>query len=265
MHLNPHLVAFLRLFLALLPFLFTTRPRPFSTTICLHLLGIGVVQYGLMFVPYILSYRYLEAHQVALLAASTPIYVTLFNDFFERKFNPAGLAAACLSLVGAGIILYQPSKAALLLSGFLLIETANLCFAFGQIIYRNFRKRHSHLHDKNLFGMIFLGSLLVPALSTSLFSGWSGIRSIGLTEGLCLLYLGPIASGLAFFFWNKGAVLVHSGTLAVLNNLKIPLAVFVSFFIFKETASLRRLILGSVVIGIALYLSEGRKSKTASS
>jgi len=50
-----------------------------------------------------------------------------------------------------------------------------------------------------------------------------------------LLYLGAIASGLAFFLRNLGATRVATGALAVLNNLKVPLTVACSLLFFGGT------------------------------
>ena len=71
-----------------------------------------------------------------------------------------------------------------------------------------------------------------------------------------MLYLGAIASGLAFFLWNLGATRVGTGTLAVLNNLKVPLTVAVSLLFFGEQADVFRLSLSFALFGVALWLAE---------
>ena len=58
---------------------------------------------------------------------------------------------------------------------------------------------------------------------------------------LVLLYLGLLASGVGFFLWNVGATRVSAGTLAVFNNVKIPLAVVVSLLFFAEQTDWLRL------------------------
>ena len=73
---------------------------------------------------------------------------------------------------------------------------------------------------------------------------------------MVLLYLGLIASGLCFFLWNIGARKASVGSLAVMNNVKIPLAVAVSLLVFGETANLTDLLLGGGIIVGALYISE---------
>src|SRR3972149_6330006 len=74
----------------------------------------------------------------------------------------------------------------------------------------------------------------VPALITT---PWQSLALTG-QQVLTLIYLGAVASGLGFFLWNVGARKVNGGTLAVFNDLKIPLAVAVSFIFFGEKASL---------------------------
>jgi drug/metabolite transporter (DMT)-like permease len=65
-----------------------------------------------------------------------------------------------------------------------------------------------------------------------------------------------IASGVGFFLWNYGARRVNAGTLAVFNNLKVPLAVAVSLIFFGESADPLRLALGGGIVLAALFLNE---------
>jgi drug/metabolite transporter (DMT)-like permease len=72
---------------------------------------------------------------------------------------------------------------------------------------------------------------------------------------LVLLYLGLLASGLGFFLWNIGVTRVAAGTLAVFNNVKIPLAVLVSLLFFAEQTELLRLVMGGALIMLALAMN----------
>ena len=74
----------------------------------------------------------------------------------------------------------------------------------------------------------------------------------GYLQWAVLAYLGIVASGLCFFLWNRGARLVSAGQLAVMNNLKIPLAVAVSLFVFREPANLYTFFAGTLLVGVAL-------------
>ncbi|MFZ6018697.1 MAG: EamA family transporter, partial [Chloroflexota bacterium] len=53
-----------------------------------------------------------------------------------------------------------------------------------------------------------------------------------------------------------GARKVNAGTLAIFNDLKIPLAVAISLAFFGEQADLPRLLIGGAVVLAALALNE---------
>jgi drug/metabolite transporter (DMT)-like permease len=66
---------------------------------------------------------------------------------------------------------------------------------------------------------------------------------------------------MGFFLWNIGSSQVSAGTLAVMNNLKVPLAVIVSLLCFGERADLLRLGAGGGAILLALYLNARSKTR----
>ena len=68
-----------------------------------------------------------------------------------------------------------------------------------------------------------------------------------------------LASGVGFFLWNVGATRVRSGTLAVMNNAKVPLAVVVSLAFFGEQAPLPWLAASLLTMGVAVWLAENTK------
>jgi drug/metabolite transporter (DMT)-like permease len=73
---------------------------------------------------------------------------------------------------------------------------------------------------------------------------------------LTLLYLGIIPSGIGFFLWNYGAKLTNIGSLAIFNNIKIPLGISVSILFFEETANFWNLFIGGLLVTIALVINE---------
>ncbi|MGC4074440.1 MAG: EamA family transporter [Nibricoccus sp.] len=76
------------------------------------------------------------------------------------------------------------------------------------------------------------------------------------TQAYTLLYLGVLASGVCFFWWNLGATKVNAGTLAVFNNAKVPLGVACSLLFFGETADLPRLAVGGALLIAAVAVAE---------
>lgn len=261
--LDANCISFLRIALALPIFLPFLRLKGLSVFRVLTLLGIGAIQYGLMYLCVIRAYQYLQAYQVALFTTFTPIYVTLLNDAFSGKFRPFSLFTAVLALIGAASIYYKSNADLLLIGkGFLLVQGSDLCFAFGQVAYKRFREQNPQLEDKSIYAWLFIGALLVTGMSTHYFGAWGTLSALSLTQIGVLVYLGMVATGLCFFWWNKGATKVAVSTLAVFNNLKIPLGVLASLLIFQEKADYFRVGLALGIIMLALVLAQFGDKKT---
>jgi drug/metabolite transporter (DMT)-like permease len=242
-----------RLGLALLVFLPFLRLRGLAPRTAFALAGIGAVQFGLMYLAYNESFRFLAAHEVALLTLTTPVFVTLLADAFDRTLRIRALLAAFLSVLGGAAIVVKTAPTAGTATGVVLIQLSNLAFALGQILYRRLRAKQPALRDRDVFALLYAGAFVVALAAT-----FTRDISVDLTTPklLILLYLGLIASGLGFFLWNLGATRVTAGTLATLNNAKIPLAVAVSLVVFGESADLPRLALSATLMGAAVWLAE---------
>lgn len=251
--LDASVVAAIRLLLAWLVFLPFSRLRQCRPRLLIGLLIIGAIQYGVMYMAYTESFHYLQAYQVALFTIFTPIYVTVINDLFSKQFHQRFFIAATLAVIGTAIILYRDLHHDEFRTGFLLLQLANFCFAFGQVAYTRLM-RHTHVGDLQVFSWLYLGALLstLPMLWSR---GQWHLPSLSLNELSALLYLGVLASGLCFFWWNFGARKVNAGTLAVCNNLKIPLAIACSALVFGETVNWQQLAIGSAILLLAFTLN----------
>jgi drug/metabolite transporter (DMT)-like permease len=137
------------------------------------------------------------------------------------------------------------------------MQSSNLCFAFGQFAYRRVRARTSGIGDRQLFGLLYLGALAVTIATSLLTDAWPAFHP-NQQQWLVLAYLGVVASGLCFFWWNLGATRVSAATLAVFNNAKVPLAVACSLLFFGENTNLPRLLIGGVLLIAAIALAEKR-------
>ena len=248
--LPPAWLAMVRLAIAAAVFLPFARRIPLRTGAAL--LAVGGVQFGLMSLAYMNSFRFLKSHEVALFTVMTPVYVAVINDLIRRTFNGANLLAAALAVAGAGIILWKGVTSPAPLVGFLLVESSNLCFAAGQLAYREVMGRCPvQLPDRSAFFWLFLGGLIALMPLGLHDAATAAPRPTGL-QLAALAYLGTLVSGVSYFLWNSGARRVPAGALAVMNNLKIPLGVAVSLAVFGERTSLPGLLAGGVLIGAAL-------------
>ncbi len=253
--LDSNFVAFCRMLISLLIFLPFLKLTKFKWKFNLKLAMIGALQFGIMYITYIAAFKSLKAYEVALFTIFTPIYVTLIEDALQKKFNPLYLLTAAAAVGGTWIIQGQGILSQGVISGFLLVQVSNLCFAFGQIAYRRIMAQESGAKDIEVFGFLYLGAAIFTLASTLVFVPISSI-SLTTRQAWTLIYLGAVASGISFFLWNIGARKVNTGALAIFNNLKIPLAVAVSLLVFKEQTNLSNLLIGGGIVIAALILNE---------
>jgi drug/metabolite transporter (DMT)-like permease len=243
-----------RLALAFIVFLPFVRLRGVAPRTGLALVGIGAVQFGLMYLALNESYRYLQAYEVVLFTLTTPVIVTLLADALDRTFRLRALLAALLSIAGAALVALKSTDLKPTLAGLLLIQVSNAAFAIGQVLYRRLRHQHPDLKDSKIFGLLHGGALLV-AVGALLLK----LDSINLVltsrQVATLAYLGILASGVCFFLWNVGATRVSPGTLAVMNNAKVPLGVACSLIFFGEQAHYPALLASLAVMAAAVWLA----------
>jgi carboxylate/amino acid/amine transporter len=254
-NVDSNLVAFIRLGISFLVFLPFLKLNNLSKKLFVQFLFIGIVQYGLMYVSYIYAYQFLEAYQIAVLTIFTPIFVVLIYDFWQREIKSIHFTTAMLAVVGAGIIIYSNKAIPEIWKGILLVQISNFCFAFGQVYYKNIMKKNMHLKSVQIISILYLGAVFITGIFSLTFTDFHSV-SITTNQWLSLIYLGIIASGIGFFLWNIGVTKVEAGSLAILNNLKIPLAVIFAFIMLGESIDLIRLTIGSVIILSALIFSE---------
>ena len=252
--LDSNFVSFARLALSFLIFIPFLRTKNISLNLSGKLIAIGALQYGVMYLSYIFSYQFLKSYEVALFTIFTPLYISIINDIFEKRFNKLHFIKALIAITGAAVITYNGSESENLIKGFLIIQVSNLAFGSGQIIYKK-TLRNIEVEDKNIFAFLYLGAVILTAVFSGIFTDYSTLV-LKNEQIYTLLYLGIVASGLGFFLWNFAARRTDTGTLAVSNNIVIPVAVLVSLIIFGETVDIIRLLIGGSIITFALFFGK---------
>ncbi|MDX1458509.1 MAG: EamA family transporter [Marinobacter sp.] len=243
-----------RVVLGALVFLPMLRWRGVPAGLRVGTLAVGALQFGVTYLCLYRSFSYLSVPEVLLFTIFTPLYVTLIDDAFYRRFSPVALLAAAVATLGAGIIRYDGLSEDYLL-GFGLLQVANFTFAAGQVGYKHLMLRYAgQFAARSTFGYFFLGALLIALPSFLIFGDAGRLPSTGLQWGI-LAWLGLMASGLGLFLWNRGACQVDAGTLAVMNNALVPAGLLVNLLIWSRDADLTRLAIGGVVIAGSLWLN----------
>jgi len=261
---DPFVVAFLRLAVSCLVFLPWLRPTRLAPALRRRCLAWGAIQFGLMYVLYTAAFRDLTAAAVAVLTVLTPLYVALLDDARARRVHRRRLAAAALAVVGAVVVVWRGGGEAPAWRGALLVQGANLCFAAGQLAYRDLARREPGAGrtpaagpaEATLTAWMYLGATACTGLLALLLADPARVAPLRAPGAWsALLYLGLLPTALGFHLWNRGAARVTAGLLAVANNLKVPLGVLVAWLVFGETAARGRTAVGLVLVLTALVLA----------
>jgi len=264
--IDPDLLAAARLGLAAIafaPLLWRCEARTATKTSPskrLRLAGIGALQYGVMYVLVHRAYRHLAGHEVALLTITTPIFVVMVEAVLSRRamrraWGAAGVAVAAALVLRADAVRGTDTSGDFWI-GFALVQGANLAWAAGQVLYRRVEPETGRAGAR--FGWLFLGGFAV-AVTWALLHVDASALELSTDELGVIAYLGLVPSGLAFYLWNRGATRVDVGRLAVMNNLKIPLAIAVALLPpFSESADLPRLAVSFALLLVALGLASRR-------
>jgi carboxylate/amino acid/amine transporter len=252
MDLDKYFLVFIRAALAALLFLPFTKFRGVPLILQLQLMLIGAVQIGIMYLFLYHSYQFLSVPEILLFTIFTPFYVTLAYDILARSFHFLYLISAGVAVLGAFIIRYDNVNNDFL-AGFLLIQAANICFAAGQSAYKYVLKNRQNFDQKEIFGYFYFGAALVTSIAFFALGDFEKITPSPL-QWVILFWLGLAASGVGYFLWNKGAVMVDAGVLGIMNNALIPAGLIVNIAIWGKVENYTTLTIGTSVILFSLYL-----------
>ena len=253
-HVDSYFAVLVRVVLAGLVFIPLTRWRQVEPGFMRGMLLIGALQFGITYVCLYLSFRVLTVPEVLLFTILTPLHVTLIEDALNRRFNPWALVAAMVAVSGAAVIRFDNISGDFF-KGFLLLQLANFTYAAGQVLYRRLVARYpTELPHYRRFGFFYLGALAVVLPAFLAFGKADFLPDAPLQWGV-LVFLGLVSTALGMYWWNKGACLVTGGTLAVMNNLHVPVGLLLNLLIWNQHEPLGRLFLGAGVILLAVWIS----------
>ncbi|HIG87472.1 MAG TPA: hypothetical protein EYQ25_10550 [Planctomycetes bacterium] len=228
-----------------------TRPRT-------SWLLVGAIQFGVCYGAYLRAYQFLPGHAIALLTSTTPLWVLILNRQ-GHLWRGRSLLAVVLAVSGAillSIADLDPDPDWWI--GVAWTQLANLAFAYGQLRWRAAGNHERQQPMATHAWMLLAGALVLTPLALMDFPGrLDQIDGKGIGA---LLYLGIGATGLGFYLWNEGARQVSVSRLAVMNNLKAPLAALVAVWVFGEEAAPLPLALSMLCLLAAMHFSTTRHS-----
>lgn len=217
------------------------------------LMAIGAVQIGVMYWFLFHAYGYLSVPELLLFTIFTPLYVTLIDEvLIGRRHVPGRFWLGAALAVGGAAVIRFGSVSPDFLTGFALVQGANLCFAAGQVAYKRLELGDT-VSQIQTFGLFFVGAALVAGLGVVLFADHSRWPDSALQWGV-LLWLGLGASGLGYLGWNLGAKRVNTGQLAAMNNMLIPAGILVNFIFWNRDVDWLRLLIGGAIIAAGVWV-----------
>jgi len=243
-----------RVILACIVFLPLTSWRGVAPGFIAGVTLVGALQFGVTYICLYLSFNVLTVAEVLLFTVLTPLHVTLIDDAINRRLNPWALVAAAVAVFGAGLIRYDGVSSDFL-GGFLLMQLANFTFAAGQVGYKHLAQRYpSDVPLYRRFGYFFLGALMIVLPAWLAFGNFENLPTTTSQWGV-LIWMGVLATALGQFCWNKGATLVDAGTLAVMNNMAVPVGLVLNLLFWGTEANLLLLTLGGLIILASLQIN----------
>ena len=246
-------LSFFRTLIALLVFIPFIDTK-ISKKHMLFMILIGAVQIGIMYLMYLNAFYFTSVSKILLFTITTPLYVTFIADLVEKKFRSFFLMLSIVSIVGASFLRFT-SPAQNDLIGFFLIQGANFCFALGQVLYKYFEKWTGRTpNGMSDFAYFYIGALIFTTIGF-LSSDVKTPLPNDIATWLLIVWMGVGASGLGFYFWDKGSLFVSSGTLAVMNNLVIPLGLMVEILFFGQALNSETYLIGTLIIVVSILVS----------
>ena len=251
--LDSYFAVLVRVALASLIFIPFTNFR-LANHFKLKIMGIGIIQIGLMYIFFYKSFLFLSVPEVLLFTIFTPVYVTVIYDLLKGRFNPLYVVTAAIAVAGAWVIKSAQVNPGFF-TGFLMVQGANITFALGQVLYKKLLEdpELKDIRQSTIFGYFHFGALLISLAAFLLFGNMDKITPTP-TQWAVLLWLGIVASGLGYFLWNRGATQVDSGILAIMNNAVVPLGLIVNLVLWGRSIDYTALLIGGGLILAALWL-----------
>ncbi|UCJ16698.1 DMT family transporter [Pseudomonas sp. MM211] len=261
--LSPVLLASLRFILAalvLVAFLALSKrgfvPMSLGQAVQVTLLGlVGIYAYNLFFFS---GLSYIDASRASLIVASNPALMAICGYlFFRERISTVQMAGIALCLLGAGVVIFARAPQGLASVqghwlGDALIFGCVLSWVVYSVFCRSVVQAIGALHT--VCYSVIAGAVMLSA--TALFMGEmnsAALRSLSVTDALCLAYLGVLGSAAAYVMYYDAIQRIgatRAGTFIALNPLT---AVLAGVLLLDERLSMAMALGGALVIlGILL-------------
>jgi drug/metabolite transporter (DMT)-like permease len=254
--IGPASLAFLRYAIAvfcLLPFVLMTARTRFVLRDLLAVMGLGIVQFGILIALLNLGIQFISSTRAALLFSTFPLMTMIIAALLGReRLTAMKTAGVTLTVIGVGIALGErlmTDNATNEWIGALLVLAAALCGAVCSVLYRPYLSRYPTLPVgawAMLASVVFLSG---PAGMEGLFTQWPELKPQG---WMAVLFIG-LSSGIGYVLWLWALKHTTPTRVTVFLSLSPITASLLGALILGETFTLGILVgLVGVVSGLWL-------------
>jgi drug/metabolite transporter (DMT)-like permease len=254
--IGPASLAFLRYAIAvfcLLPFVLMTARTRFVLRDLLAVMGLGIVQFGILIALLNLGIQFISSTRAALLFSTFPLMTMIIAALLGReRLTAMKTAGVTLTVIGVGIALGErlmTDHATNEWIGALLVLAAALCGAVCSVLYRPYLSRYPTLPVgawAMLASVVFLSG---PAGMEGLFTQWPDLTPQG---WMAVLFIG-LSSGIGYVLWLWALKHTTPTRVTVFLSLSPITASLLGALILSETFTLGILVgLVGVVGGLWL-------------
>lgn len=237
----------------------------------LLLISAGISAQAVFFYFTILAYEFTSSGEIGVINGMAP-FLTMAAVFIIDKIKPSApkVFAVVLSLVGAGIIAYDPSNK---IQGLNLGHFFALCGVVGFVTYNYILgKFGADLNSRyDTFSSCFyqFGSATLALFILAVVTGADFSSAAVLVESpkhiVSILALGLLCSGIAYALWEVATLKTQDAVVTTMALNVLPLfAMIVAYFLLGETMTLQKLGgVVTVVIALCIYtVGDKFKKKT---
>ncbi|MGI2260485.1 DMT family transporter [Shewanella sp. GXUN23E] len=239
----------------------------------LLLAAAGVSAQAVFFYFTILAYEYTSSGEIGVINGMAP-FITMLAVFVIDKIKPSApkVFAVVMSLIGAGVIAYDPSnKIQGLNLGHLFALFGVLGFVTYNYILGKFGSDLNSRYDTfsscfYQFSAATIALILLGLVIGSDFSSAAVLVENG-KHFASIMALGLLCSGIAYVVWEVAILKTQDAVITIMAVNVLPLfAMIVAYFLLGETITLQKLAgVITVVIALCIYtvgdkLKFGRKA-----
>jgi drug/metabolite transporter (DMT)-like permease len=254
-------------FLCLLPIVLIKRPKAFASADLLPIIGLGIVQFGMLIALLNLALTFIPAGRAALILATMPLQTMLMAAVFGREsLTAAKTVGVLLSFVGVAIALSDGAlssaggEAAKTWPGDMAMLGAALCGAICSVLYRPYLQRYEALSVSALAMFASVVFLCIPAAGEGFFSHWPTLTNRGWAA---VAFVG-LSSGVGYYLWLWALAHTTPTRASVCLALSPVTATALGFWLLAEPVTL---MFGTgvllVAIGLTCALVDVRPGRTA--